>query len=150
MSKSDNPNRVQVYAGEPMRRLLAATGDESRSARVNSMADRYDAIIRDQLNRMDLTVDEWMAVLDANNGTVLDDGVGWQLCYANVWDSGDELDLKWNINRRHLTARLQAMDAAGRAAVAEVVDRFWGVRRGEATKVELLAACGVVVREAAP
>ena len=139
-------NRTSIYVGEPLQRVLDHVGAENRSGRINDIAGRYDAIISDELARLSLTANEWAAIVDANNGTFMHDEYGWRLAFANVQDT-PELDAKWGVDRLELARKIGAPSIAMRAAVAEVIERFWSLSSSEGghtrTLDQMLAQCGV-------
>lgn len=137
-------DRFSIYAGEPVQRLLEMAGADNRSGRINAIAERYLMIVADELGGISLSKAEWCAVMDANNGTIMDDGIGWQSCWANVMDT-PELDEKWGVKHLELGHKLHALSLAGRAAVAEVCQRFW--ERCELAADEALKQAGVTLKE---
>lgn len=75
-----------------------------------------------------LSVGEWCAIGDANNGTAMSHELGpeWavQGMIANVADA-PELGEKWGIDQRELVHKLFGLPFAARLAVFEVNRRFW-------------------------
>lgn len=137
--------RITIYAGDPIRRVLEAD-PENRSGRINEVCQRFDSIIVDELSRMTFSRDEWCAICDVLNGTWLADR-NWQSCWAEMLDS-PEMDGKWGIDHKALGWRLHEMSLAGRAAVADVVERFWASPNlNEVTNDELLREAGASWRE---
>lgn len=140
------PERVTFYVGEPITALLEQAGADNRSRRLNAVVQRYSAIVAEELSQLRFTRNEWCAICDANNGTMMDDDIGWRHPWANVWDAGDELDEKWEIDRESLVRRMRALNLAGQAAITEVVERFWDRSRQQRTPethTEALRAAGV-------
>lgn len=132
--------RITIYAAPPIWRALEVDG-ENRSGRLNAVCDRYDTIILDELTRMMFSRDEWCAICDVLNGTWLHDH-GWQSCWAEVLDS-PEMDEKWGIDHKGLGERLHEVSLAGRAAVIDVVERFWSLPNlNEVTNDALLREAG--------
>jgi hypothetical protein len=132
--------RITIYAGDPIRRVLQVDG-ENRSGRLNAVCERFDVIIHDELSRMTLARDEWCAICDVLNGTWLLDN-NWQSCWAEMLDS-PEMDDKWGIDHKALGWRLKEMSLAGRAAVVDVVERFWSSPNlNQVTNDELLREAG--------
>jgi hypothetical protein len=132
--------RITIYAGDPIRRVLQVDG-ENRSGRLNAVCERFDAIISDELTRMTLSRDEWCAICDVLNGTWLLDH-NWQSCWAEMLDS-PEMDEKWGIDHQALGWRLHKMGLAGRAAIVDVVERFWASPNlNQVTNEELLREAG--------
>ena len=116
-----------------------------------SLRVRYEMIVRDELDRMRLTRNEWCAICDANNGYIIfDEGLpdlSWQGCWANVADTPG-LGEKWGIDQRELVTQLRNMSLASKAAVAEVVTRFWDIISEQPMdNDEALIKAGVVLRE---
>lgn len=138
---TQNENKLSIYAGPPVRRVLEQANQENRSARLNAVCERYEAIVADELQRVAFTYAEWYAICDVENGTYMGDH-GWQSSWANMMDS-PEMDAKWDIDHEHLGSRLRALSLAGRCAVAEVVERFWSSPQlNELPNDELLRRAG--------
>lgn len=76
-----------------------------------------------------LTRNEWLALADANNGTVLDYSIGYEHPISgvtlNLYDSAPELDEKWGISCADLARRIRGMPLVEQLAIFEVVRRFW-------------------------
>lgn len=134
--------RITIYAGPPIRRALEAAG-ENRSLRINAICDRYDTIVVHELADMGKTFtrEEWCAICDVLNGTWLLDN-NWQSCWAEMLDS-PEMDEKWGIDHKALGERMHKLSLAGRAAVVDVVERFWSSPNlNQVTHDELLREAG--------
>lgn len=135
-------SRLSIYAGPPITEVLA--GFNNRSGRLNAVCERYAAIVEDELRRASFTRAEWCAICDALNGAqieVLGAGTSWELAWASVADSADEMNAKWGVLCEDIARRVQAMSVAGRAAVWEVAARFWCY--SEVPIDEALARAGV-------
>jgi hypothetical protein len=121
--------RLQIYAGPPIRAALADIDAGERSRRLNMMAARYREILRRSLP--DLARPEWLAICDACNGLWLDtsedDGVGIATFGAEIADADRlaGLGAKWGIDAQALARLIEALPFAAKAAVVEVVERFW-------------------------
>ena len=131
--RETNMRRISVYVGDPIEQALAClAGDdgENRSARLNSVCARYLAMVTDELRRLDLTRNEWCAIMDANNGMILSGLAGTpqelmvSMLWANVHDT-PELGQKWRIDQAELVRRLHSMPKSTLIVIAEVVERFW-------------------------
>ncbi len=136
--------RLSVYAGEPLTRLLAFAGASNRSGRLNETADRYLAIVEDELRRMRFSRAEWCAICEAMSSITIDgvtDRLAWGMAWANVADSPG-ISAKWEIDQEDLARRLRGMSVAAKAAVAEVVARFW--ERADLAAEAALSQAGVV------
>ena len=133
--------RIMVYAGEPMRRVLEQAGAESnRSGRLNTICQRYLDLIGEELPKLAFTRNEWCAICDVGNGVLMSDP-GWRWFHANMWDS-PEMDDKWDVDHEDLSHRLRDLSLTAKAAVCEVIERFWSLRLQGATHDELLLAAG--------
>lgn len=138
--------RIQIYAGAPVAAVLAAVGDAgTTTSRLNTVCERYLAMVRDQLARIELTREQWHAILDANNGVAMYLGVqniGWppRLIWANV-DYSPGLGERWGIDQAALVRRLQALPPSALIAIQEVCDRVWA--RPQRPVDEVLADAGV-------
>ncbi|MBO0738180.1 MAG: hypothetical protein J2P48_16660 [Alphaproteobacteria bacterium] len=118
--------KVSVYLGEPVEEALDAVGEaalRSRSGRINTVVDRYLRIIQDAMPAF--TKNEWFAIFDAHNGVVMSNWLSALHACNNVADS-PWLDARWGIDHANLARRMEALPTAGRIAVAEAIERFWG------------------------
>lgn len=144
--------RIQIYAGRPVLDVLAAPGEDygqgNPSGRLNTVCERYLAMVADELGRIDLTRGEWMCLLDANNGVEMGLGTpaggGAAMIWANLYDSGPTFGERWGVDSRALAVRLQTMPRSSLLAIAEVIDRFWS--RSEQDSDAVLTAAGVSLR----
>ena len=137
-------NRITIYAGPPMQRLIDQVGGaERRSGRINNVCERYEYMIKEELPRLRFTRDEWCAICDVGNGTTIVPGdPGWHWLHASMWDA-PEMDDKWGINHEELAQRMRDLSLVGRAAVCEVVERFWSSPNlNQVTNDELLREAG--------
>ena len=133
--------KISIYAGPPIKSLLA--DDDNRSGRLNTVAERYSAIVAAHTPAM--TEAEWCACCDALNGHYMDAGdglMGVRYAWASVEDC-EGLGDKWGVDQSALVARLRALPLADAVALAEVVQRFW--RRTDLPMSEALAAAGARV-----
>lgn len=141
--------KISIYAGPPIKAVLEAVtdleggGEFNRSARINTVADRYMAIVSHQLGKIGLTDDEWCAVMDANNGMQImtDTIMSPMAVWANIEDS-EGLGEKWGIDTSSLVKKLRNSGPTGLIAVLEAIDRFWGRHHSLTTKEALDASLG--------
>lgn len=135
--------KMSLYAGPPIQALLA--DDENRSGRLNTVAERYAAIVAAHTPTM--TEAEWSACCDALNGHYMDAGdglMGVRYAWASVEDCAGLGD-KWGVDQSALVARLRALPLAEAVALAEVVQRFW--RRTDLPTREALEAAGARIAD---
>lgn len=130
--------KKNIYLGDHAERILNTPGKpESISGRINSIIIRYDSAWRDACPA--LTVAEWCAICDANNGTVFpaDSPTTDPARYAwmNVQDA-EELDEKWGIDRLDLARRIQEMTTIEQCAAMEVITAFWQTTAGKGETYE--------------
>jgi hypothetical protein len=138
--------RFSIYAGPPMIDAIKDLGshyEENRSGRLNTVCERYRAMVADELARLDLSKNEWCAIMDANNGVEQYIGAAQfpSGLWANVHDSGSQLGEKWGIDQPRLVAKLQQMPKSTLIAIQEVCDRFWS--HTDRHTDEALATAGV-------
>ena len=115
--------RIQLYVGDPLAAELAKMPPgQTFSGHVNALAARHAMMRHDVTPRM--TVSEWAAICDALNGSYLLDADTALHAWASVADT-EGLGDKWSIDQESLVAKLRALPAAARIAVAEVVEAFW-------------------------
>lgn len=118
---SKRGEKLSVYAGEPLALVLVGH-DENRSGRINTVCDRYLAVVAAHCPKM--SEDEWMAACDALNGACLRDDASIRFVWAEIADCAG-LGEKWSIDQFALAQRLRAMPLAEKVALIEVVERFW-------------------------
>ncbi len=123
--------RIQVYEGPPMTAAFEALGEawrDQRSGRLNTVCERYMAMVDDELARLDLTRQEWLAILEANNGvepwTGHSGGVAAVLVWANLHDHRGD-GSHWGVDKDALVRKLQALPRSTLTAIVEACDRFW-------------------------
>jgi hypothetical protein len=123
--------KFSIHAGPPMRAALDAVGGEragSRSGRLNTICERYLAMVADELAWLDpFTAAEWRAICDANNSVMpYADAVGTRSnrIGANVHDKPGLSD-KWDIDQVALAQKLQRLPRTTLIAIEEALDRFW-------------------------
>lgn len=125
--------------------VLEAVGkSDSLSARISNIILRYRAIVREAMP--ELTVAQWCAIVDANNGTVIDDlPQTVNHLWANLADA-PELGEKWGIDHHALIRQLQDMTTAQNCATAEVIAAFWSSENlNSASNEDLLTAAGAKI-----
>ena len=99
------------------------TIEVSVSGRINAILARYDRLVRE--HAPELTLGEWCAICDANNGTILDDiPQSVSHMWANVADC-EGLGEKWNVDQERLISIMRSWGYAQQIACAEIVQRFW-------------------------
>lgn len=148
MPDNSQARRVTIYAGPPIEELLDGF-DGNRSGRLNSVAERYLLIVAAEIGRMDFSAAEWSAIFDVLNGCQIEaaGSPDWRLSWAAVADS-PEVNAKWGVSHTSISARLQQLTDAGRAAVWEAAARFWAT--DGATVPGILAEFGVEFAEGVP
>lgn len=126
--------RMSIYAGEPVQRALACLGptyDENRSGRLNTVCERYLAMVDDELARLDLSESEWCAILEANNDVEIGvESHGHVLIWANVHDCRG-LSERWGVDQQALAKKLHQLPRSTLIAIREVADRFWSATNGD-------------------
>jgi hypothetical protein len=133
--------RMSIYAGPPL--LAALAGFENRSGRLNDVAERYLAIIAEELKTPRFRLGEWCAIMDVLNGSQIDVGgrPDSQWCWVSMAES-PEMDTKWGIDHEALAARMRSLPLAARAAIHEAAGRFY--REPERETEVVLKAIGIV------
>lgn len=143
-------------------RCVVAYGGFARAVGANPVhPDSEDAVIS-ALNRYGqcwreavpaLASGEWMLICDALNSTWRSGAVaGTDIAHALPMEiretAADGLGEKWGVDIPALSDRLAALPFAARAAIVEVVDRFWiATAGGIQTHAELLAEAGARIAE---
>lgn len=121
METSKPNNKLSIYAGPPMRKVLEGH-EENRSGRINEICARYDEIVSSSMPAF--TTNEWCAICDALNGTWIGEDHPVRYVWAEISDSL-EMAEKWNIDVLNLAARLRDMSYPSTVAVVEIATRFW-------------------------
>lgn len=153
-----------VIAGAPsasgeISRIIAAYGEHARAVGANpvhpdsedaiaSALKRYGQCWRDAVPALDRG--EWLLICDALNSTWRSGATGPDIAHAlaaEIAETGpDGLPEKWAVDLASLTKRLAALSFCERAAIIEVVDRFWsGVTGGIQSHDDLLATAGALI-----
>lgn len=141
--------RNSIYLPDHIGEYLKSFGENSLSGSIATLLDRYKAITAAACP--ELTVAEWCAICDANNGCGAWLSAGsdqYQSLWANVYDSeADGLDEKWGISCRDLAERIRSMPMAQKAAVWDVAARFWASSKlNELTAEDVLLSIGAKIR----
>src|SRR5205085_8400485 len=111
-----------IYLGRPALAALECLAGEygdNRSGRINSVCERYLAMVADELSRLPFSRAEWCAILDANNGVDVYEMNSPPMMWANVHDTRDGRS-----TRRNLVRRLQQLPKSSLIAIQEACDRF--------------------------
>lgn len=118
----------------------------SLSGRLNAIIARYDSVIRRSTPAFSAA--EWLAIMDATNGTIFDCSESGSPeilpVWANVADSPG-LAKKWKIDGARLVDSLRKLNAAQGAAVVEVIEAYWSLPPGDLGPDDQLARAGAVV-----
>jgi hypothetical protein len=140
--------RFSIYAGQPIQALLTHVQSDSRSGRLNTVAERYLVIVRATLAGLQFTAPEWCAIVAANRDVC---DPTWSQVWAAVAEAGDRSE-QWGVDADALVLRLRRLPVAGQIAVTEVIERFWSqARQPEQTYEQVLAEIGVPLNaETAP
>lgn len=108
----------------------------NRSEVVRTDLARYRALVRSARARLAkervFSGEEQALIIDALNGTMLEEHV--EVLAANVEDAMtlDGLDEKWGVQKSALMEKLRSLSPLELAAVADAVEMFWAsVARGE-------------------
>lgn len=137
-------SRKTVYLADQTEAIIHRYPVDSLAGRINSIIQRYDAIIRDVMP--EFSEREWCAICDANNGSIMDD-MPQTVAYlwANVHDF-EGLGEKWEIDQAALVKKLHSLPYAGKCAVAEVIAGFWHSEKlNQADNVTLLTEAGAKI-----
>ncbi len=118
--------RASIYLSSKTMSILDVSKDDSLSGMINLIVGRYNEIVWRSMPA--LTRNEWCAIMDANNGTIINDDSHFDesptMLWANVADS-QGLDEKWNIDSKKLVAKMRAWSNAEGFAAIDAVGKFW-------------------------
>lgn len=138
--------RFTVYAGEPIAGVLAGYED-NRSGRLNQVADDFRVMVADLVP--EFSAGEWLLIIDALNGTAIEDAKTLRLAWASVADAGEGgLADKWGVDLDPLVKRMRALTAGQLVALREIVNRYWVSEDGSVDSETLLQRCGAKVSPA--
>lgn len=118
-----------TYYSEAVEKMIGIdeSGAESFSGRVGFLVGAACQVAEE--NRPALTVGEWCALADANNGTISPYEYGVEQVLSgmtlNLYDSAMECDEKWSIDCKETARKIMAMPLPERLAVFEIARRFW-------------------------
>jgi hypothetical protein len=134
-------DKKSIYIGENLAYCINALSDliGGESMAMNAIGDRYRALIA--LNRPELTLEEWAAVCDDNNGI-------WSMSFEKRPPTLQMVETstaeKHDANAGELNAAIANMTPLQRLAAVDVVERFWArsldTRKPAAILQEILAA----------
>lgn len=134
--------RFTLYAGEPVATVLAGY-ESNRSGRINQVCADYHAMIADAAPV--LSPSQWCGIVDALNGTLIDD-ITLRHLWAEIADSAaDGLGEKWGVDINALAQTVRCYSLTQLIALREIVRRYWAAVSESAEAldpVELLAQCG--------
>ena len=111
-------------------------GEANYSGTINTLIDRYRALIRNTVLELDLSTKEWTTLFSVYNGTVTgQDASGTvKMLLAEVMDS-EEAE-----NTPHLPEKIRNMNFCQRLAVIDMVDRFWSRQWDECSNYDEIIA----------
>lgn len=142
--------KISIHAGQPIEAALNALGlggHANKSGRLNTVCERYLAMVADELGRLDISYNEWCAIMDANNG--VQPFVGHPeihlMLSANIADT-PSLGAKWDIDQPALVRKLQALPKSSLVAIQEACDRRWS--RSDLDTELAMCEAGIPVHEA--
>lgn len=114
--------------------------EKERSARINQVCADWRDLIAASVPV--LTEAQWCAVIDAINGTMIDDDTTMRHLWAEVADAR-EICEKWSIDQASIVAALRALTWAELVALRETVRRYWlSVEAGAQSHGEALRQAG--------
>ena len=121
--------KFAIYAGEPMASALVGYETE-RSARINQIcADWRDFV---SASVPTLTEAQWCALIDATNGTMLDDEHTLRMVWAEIADAR-EICEKWQADQAATIDALRAMTWPELMALRETIRRYWSAIEAQPT-----------------
>lgn len=131
--------QATIRIGDALSRAIGPT--DTLTQRITAIAVRYEAFVAE--NMPTLSRQEWLAIMDANNG-----GSDWfaesHLLTFRIWANVEdclELDEKWGIDRSSLVDRIREMSASELLAVDEAISRFWKRTEHDSEEALQLAGC---------
>ena len=129
--------KASIYLRDNTSAVIGPTEVTGLSGRIAAICSRYERIVRDLVP--ELSVGEWLAIMDANNGgsdvwhgAEHDSGAHGTMIWANIADSPG-IGEKWDIDAKALVRRLQKLSAAELFAIDEVVARYWAIVSSDVT-----------------
>lgn len=144
MAKPDN--KKQLYFGEPLMRLVDLLNPEQGqlSPMLNGAVDRYLDLM--EAHRPRLSRNEWLAICDCLNGTMIDDTFLRMGAAAIAHEIGDavvleDLATKWDIDGPALIAKATRWTKVEAFAALHVATVFWA--HSELDRDEALAKAGI-------
>lgn len=101
---------------------LDCPADERLEERIIGVACRYRCLMADSVPKLEFL--EWMAIMDACNGTIIDSEIAPLPLWANVMDF-EGLGQKWGVDAAELARKMRDLPPVQACALVEVVRRFW-------------------------
>jgi len=136
------PNRPSIYLAAETAAALESSmvPQDSISGTINSIVLSYFRVLDDGkkwLKDHPLSSGEWSAIIDANNGSLIDHHAA-TLLWANVHDSRGFTE-KWGVDVAALSDKMRALPLPAQLALADIVRLFWSDPHDDiATRVQVL------------
>lgn len=142
--------KATYYSDSIVAKIDAVSGDdenameESFSGRVGFLIDAAVSIAAQSTPT--LTVGEWCALADANNGTCHTFEHGMESVLSGMWhnlfDSSMSNDERFDVDCTALAKRLSKSPIAEQLAVFEIVRKFWKTKHAGITYEEIFTGLG--------
>lgn len=121
----DTSTMISFRAGPIAPALAARVAGRNPGDAARSDLQRYYDLLGVALASVTLEQSEAALIVDALNGTIIDQ-FAIQLLDASIEDSyHDGLAEKWNVDGTALLAKVRGWNLLQRAAVCDAVERFW-------------------------
>lgn len=122
------PSRSSLYLRDHTEAEIKKRGD-NRSAIVTRDLERYYDVLRRSLPQF--TENEGLLMMDATNGTIFPDVIGYQLLWIEVADHCrlNGAAEHWGVDGPALVERLKALDPGATAAVVDALERAWRMQK---------------------
>lgn len=143
--------KTTIYIPDKIMDYIARYGENSLSGAITTLIERYSKLTAEATPQ--LTLGEWCAICDANNGCGIWLSAGGPDQGGQVWmnvaeGEKDGLNEKWGIDCADLGRRIMLMPLDSRLAVWDVAARFWNTEVAEGEGYEsMLSRCGARVKK---
>ncbi|MEQ7008401.1 hypothetical protein ABN028_19705 [Actinopolymorpha sp. B17G11] len=150
-----NPERIQFRTGDPLAAKLAerTPADAKPDLIARRDLERFYGLLAAELRTLKLTDAEAYVIVDALNGTYLDDLTTALYVHSEIAEAVriDDLDKKHGVpDRDTFLKRIAAWTPAQRFAVADAVQRWWIGGEWGGTDLDNFRRVGLVRDEAIP
>lgn len=120
-------NKLQLYADKEMQDFFSRRSYAPAGRIAREMIKLMAISMREELNKLNLSLPEVKLVLDALNGLLITDPTQIKYLWVEIADAIklDGLDKKWNVDGEELISKLRNAPLPALYALWDTAQRFW-------------------------